>query len=176
MLRGRKKVVGSRAERADPEADALSSGWRGCRRCADIDEREVIASRRGRAVESRDRSVDGCASSSCDGSGRVSRTVSEPHNEGRNGDRARLACSGSARHFCATSSRTFVVIERCCRPCPGASFDQRFTSGNMKGMPCGIGEVIAEYRHAKPSSSAQSSRVNPHGRPQQASTQTSAGT
>jgi hypothetical protein len=54
------------------------------------------------------------------------------------------------------SSSTFVVIERCCRPCPGASFDQRFTSGNVKGMPCGIGEVIAEYRHAKPSSSAQS--------------------
>ena len=33
------------------EADALSCGWRGCRRGADIDEREVIASRRGRAVE-----------------------------------------------------------------------------------------------------------------------------
>jgi hypothetical protein len=38
-------------ERADHEADALSSGWRECRRCADIDEREVIASRRGRAGE-----------------------------------------------------------------------------------------------------------------------------
>ena len=63
---------------------------------------------------------------------------------------------------CAMSSRTFVVIERCCRPCPGASFDQRFTSGDVKGMPCGISEVIAEYRHAKPSSSAQSSRVSHH--------------
>jgi methylphosphotriester-DNA--protein-cysteine methyltransferase len=38
-------------QRADHQADALSSGWRGCRRCADIDEREVIASRRGRVVE-----------------------------------------------------------------------------------------------------------------------------
>ena len=38
-------------QRADHQADALSSGWRGCRRCADIDEREVIASRRGRAGE-----------------------------------------------------------------------------------------------------------------------------
>ena len=24
----------------------------------------------------------------------------------------------------------------------GASFDQRFTSGDVKGMPCGIGEVV----------------------------------
>jgi hypothetical protein len=44
-------------------------------------------------------------------------------------------------------------------------------------MPCGISEVIAEYRHAKPSSSAHSSRahssrVSRHGRAQQASTQT----
>ena len=63
------------------------------------------------------------------------------------------------------------MIERCCRPCPGASFDQRFTSGDMKGMPCGISEVIAEYRHAKPSSSAHSSRISSHGRAQQANTQ-----
>jgi hypothetical protein len=27
----------------------------------------------------------------------------------------------------------------------GRRFDQRFTSGDVKGMPCGIGEVIAEY-------------------------------
>jgi hypothetical protein len=52
--------------------------------------------------------------------------------------------------LCATPSGTFLVIERCCRTCPGASIDQRFTSGDVKGMPCGIGEVIAEYRHAKP--------------------------
>jgi hypothetical protein len=65
-----------------------------------------------------------------------------------------------------------LVIERCCQPCLGASFDQRFTSGDMKGMPCGIGEVIEEYRHEKPSSSACQSRVSPHGRAQQASTQT----
>jgi hypothetical protein len=38
-------------QRADHQADALSCGWCGCRRCADIDEREVIASRRGRAGE-----------------------------------------------------------------------------------------------------------------------------
>ena len=32
------------------EADALSCGWRGCWRGANIDEREDIASRRGRVV------------------------------------------------------------------------------------------------------------------------------
>ena len=53
-----------------------------------------------------------------------------------------------------------MAIEGCCRSCPEASLDQRFTSRDMKRMPCGIGEVIAEYRHAKPSSSAQSSRVS----------------
>ena len=45
--------MGSRAgQRADHEAEALSYGWRGCRRCADIDEREVITSRRGRMMDS----------------------------------------------------------------------------------------------------------------------------
>jgi hypothetical protein len=34
----------------------------------------------------------------------------------------------------------------------GRSFDQRFTSVDVKGMPEGIDEVIAEYRDAKPSS------------------------
>ena len=38
------------------EADALSCGWRACRRGADIAEREVIASRRGRVVA---RATDG---------------------------------------------------------------------------------------------------------------------
>jgi hypothetical protein len=59
---------------------------------------------------------------------------------------------------------------------PGASFDQRFTSGDLKGMPWGIGDVTAEYRHAKPSSSAQSSRVSLHRRAPQASTQAPPGT
>ena len=114
------------------EADALSSGWRGCRRCADIDEREVIASRRGRAIE-RDRLVNGSACSCYDSSGRVNRTVSEPHSEGRCGDRARLARSESARHFCATPSRTFAVIERCCRSCPGASVRLALHVGRREG-------------------------------------------
>jgi hypothetical protein len=170
-------------QRADHEADALSSGWRGCRRCTDINEREVLASRRGRAIE-RDRLVNGSTCRCCDGSAPVNCGVSEPHSEGRSGDRERLACSESAWHFVRRRAERLFVIERCCRPCPGASFDQRFTSGDVKGMPCGISEVIAEYRRAKPSSSAQSalshraqsSRVNPDGRPQQASTRTTAGT
>ena len=97
MLAGGKRLWVRALQHVDHEADALSSGWRGCRRCADIDEREVIASRRGRAIE-RDRLVNGSACSCYDSSGRVNRTVSEPHSEGRNGDRARLACSGSTRH------------------------------------------------------------------------------
>jgi hypothetical protein len=51
MSRARKRLWVRALQRADHEADALSSEWRGCRRCADIDEREVIASRRGRAIE-----------------------------------------------------------------------------------------------------------------------------
>jgi len=51
MSAGGKRLWVSRAAARRPEADALSFWWRGCRRCADIDEREVIASRRGRAVE-----------------------------------------------------------------------------------------------------------------------------
>ena len=79
------------------EADALSCGWRGCRRDADIDEREDIASRRGRSVV-RATDCERLRVLQRDGSGRVNRTVSEPRSEGRNGDRARLACSEQARH------------------------------------------------------------------------------
>ena len=37
----------------------------------------------------------------------------------------------------------------CCRSCPGAPVGQRFTSGDAKGMPCGIGEVIANLLQIK---------------------------
>src|SRR3954469_23111476 len=57
----------------------------------------------------RDRLVNGCASCSFDGSGGGSRIVSDARSEGRNGDRARLACSESAGHVVRTPSRTFVV-------------------------------------------------------------------
>ena len=79
------------------EADALSCGWRGCRRGADIDEREVIASRRGRAIERATNwsTAARAAAMAADASDRI---VSDPYTKGRSGDRARLACSESARH------------------------------------------------------------------------------
>ena len=51
--------------------------------------------------------------------------------------------------MCDAEQNVSCDCERCCRPCPGASFDQRFTSGDVKGMPCGISEVISEYRRAR---------------------------
>ena len=55
--------------------------WRGRRRGADVDEREVIASRRGRAVE-------GATDWQTAVRKRRSRIVSEPCGDGRDADRA----------------------------------------------------------------------------------------
>ena len=57
---GGKRLWVRALQRADHEADALSSGWRGCRRFADIDEREVMP-RVVVARLKRDRLVNGCA-------------------------------------------------------------------------------------------------------------------
>ena len=69
----------------------------------------------------------------CDGSGRASRVVSEPHSEGRNGDRARLACSESARHVVCDAEQNVCGDERCCGPCPGAPVRSALHIGRREG-------------------------------------------
>lgn len=61
---------------------------------------------------------------------------------------------GSAMHTWCDAGRTPCVSRDAVDRAFGAPVGQRFTSGDVKGMPCGIGEVIAEYRHTKPSSSS----------------------
>jgi hypothetical protein len=50
----------------------------------------------------------------------------------------------------------------CCRSRPGAAVDQRFISGDMKGMPCGISEVIADYRRTGTVVNSAVREHNPH--------------
>ena len=81
----------------------------------------------------RDRLVNGCASCSWAGSGRGNRVVGEPHSEGRNGDRAGLACSESARHCVRRRAERLVVSERCCRPCPWGVVRSALQVGRREG-------------------------------------------
>jgi hypothetical protein len=62
-----------------------------------------------------DRLLTGCASS-MEWNGRDSRRC-KSRDGGRDGDRARLACSESARHLCDAGAEHSVVIQGCCRPC-----------------------------------------------------------
>ena len=63
-------------------------------------------------------------------------------------------------HVWCDAGKNRLCESGCCRSCPGAPLDQHFTSDDVKWMPCGIGEVIAEYRQVKPSSNSAMSVVS----------------
>jgi hypothetical protein len=156
--------VGVRVERASALAGALVLG------CADeglpptsTDGRSCLASW-SHSLRVRPIGTDSATVSEARQRPRIVTGNCESRDDGRGGDRSRPACSGLTRQW--LRRRTEQLFEwGCCRPCPRASFDQGFTSGDVKGMPSGIGEVISEYRHAKPSSrsSSRMSRRRPCG-------------
>jgi hypothetical protein len=62
----------------------------------------------------------------------------------------RVFCIDEA--IAATPARTPSVSGDAVDLALAAPVGQRFTSGDVKGMPCGISEMIREYRDANPSS------------------------
>jgi len=42
-----------------------------------------------------------------------------------------------------------LMIEKCCGPCDVASVDQRSTSGDVKGVPCGTSDASSIRRSAR---------------------------
>src|SRR5437868_3063002 len=77
---------------------------------------------------------------------RASATCGARRCDGGYRDRATRAFLEHGAPGCDARAETTSGIQGCCRLCPGASADQRSTSGDVKGVPCGTSDDVSSIR------------------------------